>query len=454
MKKRRFVIAGAVVAVLIAIVVVLCLKFRPGSSGLLKHLPAESSMVARIDLPGMAGQESLANQLLYSVFAPDSVKKKGVDFRQPAYAFVYQSYLGCVVPLDNESDFLRAVRVNEEDVQTSRGMKWATAFSKYLLCSDGEKALMIGPASLGEQDNLRNMVYQWMKQSGVRVPSAMVQALDGGAGIATMVCSPRKLPQVLSSQFQKVGMDASDLLVVANLTATEEQFSLDMTLQGDTKEWGEVSRLACKPIDGSLAGALDESPLLFAEVGLNGKQLMEVLRRDPDLRTKLLGINMAFDLDLIANSIDGDVSLTVPSLNEDSTPAVLLQASIGDDSFMQHVGEWNGGATEAAGIQFMPFRDDLYLVAHKDFVAYFGTEPHRLFITNQSAYASARPKGVSALPPGAEGCLAYVGVDLQKLSSQLPLSNLLPIQSLGDYNQLSFSVVDATRVRLVLARRD
>ncbi len=452
MNKKKLAWAGGIAVVVVAAVVMLCVWLRPSSSNLLRHLPAESSMVGRIDLPALAQQESPLGNLLSGFVSSDEVSQSGVDFGQSAYVFAVQNYFGCVVPLNDEQLFLKALNLEEGDVETSRGMKWGEAFARFLLCSDGDKAIIVGPVSFGDQDNLRNAVSQWMQQSDVQISKSLQQTLEESSGEATLVCSPQNLPSAVGSLLQEADINLDKCLLVASLSTSEEQLSLSLALTGDTKSLENGPLAACQPLDGTLAGAVTDHPLLFVEAGLNGKKLMEMLRRDPEMRTKLLGLNMVFDLDLIANSIDGDVSLTVPEATNQLLPDVLLQASISSDVFMQHVGEWNGGATESAGVQFLPYRDNLYKVIHEDVVAYFGTESHRLFISSQPALASAQPKGAKALPDGVRGSLFYACVDLQKACRQWSVLQLLPASLRNDYARIELVLSDATHVSLTLSR--
>ncbi len=130
---------------------------------------------------------------------------------------------------------------------------------------------------------------------------------------------------------------------------------------------------------------------------MDGTQLLNLLRQNPEVRTMLLMANMVADVDMVVKSIKGDVAIRMPQLSTIDTELTLV-AEISTSSFLDQVIEWGDEASTQGSIRFIPSVNGAYLCAYGGKAYYFGATDEHLYITNKAedinpTFATYTPEG-------------------------------------------------------------
>ncbi|MDE7166277.1 MAG: DUF4836 family protein [Bacteroidaceae bacterium] len=221
--------------------------------------------------------------------------------------------------------------------------------------------------------------------------------------------------------------------------------SEDKTVNALLDKVNEVVR----PIDASLLKTAPSHPAFHLEMGLRGEKLLQLLRENPELRTKLLAANTIFDLDMIVKSIDGDMAVSAQHIGINSLD-FLFQARLQDARFMKNVATWDDEIARLAGVRFTALSDNRGSVEFDGRTYHFGTEDHRLFVSNTASLADAT----------AHHDLAYTWADEMKgnvLYARLDFSELRNLlffipgaRSLAVFDHLAVSAASVRECKIEL----
>lgn len=451
---------------LTAIVVVavgLFLIFRSGSKAgsLATALPEDAIAVGKVDFDNLYQEDNLLADIIKLYVSDDMIKETGVDVETPAYVFAQQNKGGCVFSLRDEAGFWNYIKV---DAEPQRGLKWGDYQGQFLVVSDGERAMVVGPATSGEQENLRNDVSKWMKQTKCKVSADIMKAVDEGEGFFTVAASFDKLPSEYTREITKQGVDMSGISIYADLSLTRKELALEMGSVGTNAYLDKMMKLNVnRRIDGSLAGMYGDRPFVQGEIGFNGEKFLEGLQamseQVPEYQLLWDMVNSMVSVEEIIKSVDGECGIVVPEFSMRHVPDVLVMAQVKDDKFMSNVEKWNEVlAGTGARIQLTPCRDNIYEVKGITIPFYFGTQNKQMVFTTNEDMLKAKPKGMSAVPEEARKSMGYVCVDLEPtgvwdlLWQKYPVLNLAPakVSEIKNFNRLLIVAEDSRNVRISL----
>ncbi len=429
MKKVIYWLIGLGLVLIVGAVLFFVLRKGPKDCSV--ALPHDASLVAKIDLRSLLEQDGVElSDLSDSSF---SVEKLGLDLSQPAYAFAYRSYFGAVIPMKDMQKLLDITFLMHSKVEQQRGLQWTVFGGSFLVCYDNEKAMVIGPATSAEQEELRGVLYNCMKQTAKEGGSDLMERLWERSEPIALATSLEALPGRYLSYVKGImpeGVSGEDFIVSAGLTTKGNEMTMNVTLSAEgakAKEFLATLEGAFRPMDATLFETAIEGAFLHLEAGIEGDKIIELLRKNPETRTKLLGLNMIVDLDMILKSIHGDVAFTLPRFGLFDTPK-LLQANVRDDKFMQNVDSWNEGVTEQTGIRFTPAGGGNYCFTYDYDTYYFGVHHKRLFLTNDEQYVADDRELPTVVLEDAKGCRIYVQLDISSMAdafSFIPTGNSL-----------------------------
>ena len=454
MKKYGF-IAGLVLAVIAATVA--WNFFRTGDDNMASSIPADATMVGRIDLKKLALDYGLDMNDLKDLFSSAiEGEETGIKAQAVSYFFASQGKFGVIVPLSDEKDFATWLRREGSDIEEQRGMKWVVN-GNMIMGFNNDRAIIMGPALGSDQDALRNTIYTCItqKESESGKQGRLYKLLDernegiavssNGQGFAD-VTLPHKI------DFLPTSLSFGDMDLVAGFSAHKEKLSLNFTISSENPS---VNKLldkfdkALDKIDGSLLRTTPSNALFHLEIGLDGDDLLHLLRENKILRTGLLALNMVVDLDKIIKTVDGDVSFSVLDF-DNSAPSFLFQAQLENDNFMKNVAGWNDAGTQALGVNFYAQDKNNAVCTISGTPVYFGTRNKRLSISNVEALvkAEAYTDELKAFASDMRGNRMYGVLNLSKLSAVNPIGGLERI-----FDRLTFSMTDSREMHLDLTTR-
>ncbi|MCD8303802.1 MAG: DUF4836 family protein [Prevotellaceae bacterium] len=440
--RRKWYYVGGGCAAVAAVCLVLWLCLRPRGGDCSSALPKEATLVARIDLRGLLEQGGISEKGL-PLMADKELATGGIDLCRPSYGFVCRGYCGAVVPLSDRDAFLRQTAELHGKVSRQGGLRWTVFGGSWLVALDREKLVAIGPATTQEQEGLRELLASCMRQKSTEVDGELLKALGQRQEPVCFATNGEMLPESLTACLKAAlpeGVTLGDFALSAGLRAEDGALTLRLNVDGRSKKarafLTELDSVL-RPIDTYMPAC--EQPFLHLEAGLSGERLLELLRGNPRTRTALLAANMAVDLDMAVKSIDGDISLTMPTFALFEAQ-VAVQAELRDSAFMGNIKDWTG-------LKIVPARNDFYLCSYRGAACYFGLLGGRLVVTNAERYTLA-PALASPLPKEAQGQKVYAALDFSGISELL---TFLPGQrSLSKIETLTLSSKDVREWTLTL----
>lgn len=395
-KKHIFAVAGATI-IAAAVVTFIALR-RPSVDAYASVIPADAKAIVRIDPQQLVSEADLSApdmmKLLKRILISDEAESTGLDLARPFFTFVGGGGdLGIVARVDDVA--LLEQRLNEQkdegyatEVTRQRDISWTLIAGQWLMAFDDEKALFMGPVG-GKDDYLRSMMTQLMRQKRDASGMASELYLDLNSRHAPVVASvagdmlPKDLQSTINTYLNVSRL--ADIRLGAELHTQGNEMTLDLELESDDEEFDKTLKELedlMDPIRGDLIQHASASPLLWVCVGIDGGDLLEVLRRSQDARFVLILLNAVADVDAIINDIDGDVVFEVLDANL-TKPRCLLTAQLDDDfESFKDAPYWLKSATKAAGYDLRQTSPTDFVFDNDGFEVCFGTKDNVLYVSS------------------------------------------------------------------------
>lgn len=401
MKKKHIYILSAVIAVVIIVAAVLFLWSRRrvihGSA-----IPKDAVAIARLDILHLFDkadftlEEKLQLMRRYMSDADDETDL-GIDLKKPIYGFATKDgNFGAVAALSDDDDFEDFCEELQErglasEMTRQRGFSWAVVARQWLLCFDDDRALVMGPAIGADQDRLRGQMAELMKQNPLQsaIHTELFHRLDGNVEPLSAVADAALLPLEWRGQISEMlGLETLDdiyLRLAADANRNELVFHIDLlTDQAEASQHLKEIAKTLRPIDGRLIERAQPSGLMWLMCNVQGSTLIEFLRKNPDLRTALLGMNMMVDADQMLTAVDGDVMLELTDvtflLGWSRTPSLRLLAELKDMDFLQQKDYWLKSAAAQSGYKLTESSPQDFCLMANGYSAWFGAHDNILYV--------------------------------------------------------------------------
>lgn len=327
MKKYRSAVACMVM--LLAVMIVFC---SCSGDDYLNVIPAKSTALVSIDLPGVASQKGMSGKdgVLKEMLHADDLSKCGIDVTEKVYLFETQDgTLGLCAKVDDEDDVTAwLTQLEKERCCTAfterKGYHFTVLNGSWLVGFSSKALLVMGPVVADAQAELQRQMTKMLgadEKLGVK-ESRLFGKLDSISSPVAMAAYAQALPEKFVAPFT-IGApkdaDASQIVIsagmtmedgVLHVTGSTSSFrpAIDKALQEAMNIYQPIAGdyLACMPSDAT-AG-------IFMHV--YGPKFLPLLQRNSSMQTLLMGLNTAIDMDNIVRSIDGDLSIVLPSFGE------------------------------------------------------------------------------------------------------------------------------------------
>lgn len=404
MKRRYFFL----LLLLLIIAALLIWFFCRGRNDVAGIIPEDARAVAALDVKELSQTTGLEVDKLCSKLGVAEVGQSGLDFSAPVYGFVSrQGHFGIALSVKSKRRVKKALQQIGTDVESQRGLQWAMVKS-WIVAFDSDRMLVMGPASSSEVGSLRGQMTALMNQKKVSSPT--LNDLNKRSGTLKLISRMDVMPKAYVQMLKKwlpAGIDFNSVSAFAALDAQKTSFTLHTELLSEDKQvlnsFAQIDSLL-RPIQGSLLDQGHSSPVLWVTAGLKGDRLLTLLRQNPTIRTHLIALNMCVDADMMLRSIDGDVSLSVPSISLGfKLPTALLTAKLSNKDFLHNVDSWKTGLATDAGVRFRVLRDNDFHLSAGNVNAFFGVRGDQLYITSDARLAEQACRPVST--PSLQGLL-------------------------------------------------
>lgn len=271
-------------------------------------IPQKSPAVAEIDLAGVAseGGAGLGDLFRRMPFGP------GVDFSQPAYAFVTPGgYYGIVFAVDDEDEIAKSVAASKAITQRSEewGLNWAAWHGAWQLAWNDKALVVIGPVVETGREALRTMVVAMFGSSeGVSKGDlfAKLGEIDGSAKIvARLSAVPEFLGRLIALPIDE---DGDSVIVKAAVSFGDGDVAVRNEIERNDGGAPRPSPVV-RPYGGTLDGRVFQGDVLAVVLtGLDGAALSRRVGGDRELRAML---SSAGGAKLLADvpRIDGDAAI-------------------------------------------------------------------------------------------------------------------------------------------------
>ena len=377
MKKKLFVI----IALLLACACCVAWYFMKDRDDARQLLPEDATSVLVFEPLELLDGLGLGASDLDIV--PTDVKNliESVDLTKPIYVFdTRTSGRGVCLCLRDADKFMDSGAALGFTSERNGESKWMTGRNSICL-TDGRKALlMITPQP--DSDAIRPAMQKLMTQGKREAP--LLRSL-GDKGFLRLTTTLDKLP----AEFRRTlpaGFDPTQARLNASWSIGSKNITLSAELQTPEPLLGDEF---LRPVKGNLSDLAPAQPFLSFCINISGEKLIELIRKQPELRTALLGLNMMLDADMMLSAIDGDVSIVVPTPSL-GKPDVLITATLKDTDFLQNANDW----------------DKVRKLSSTDFVAsyegidtYFGVRNGLLYVTTSQELAEcACEKSYASMP--------------------------------------------------------
>lgn len=347
---------------------VLCMIVLNSCSGsdYINAIPASSTALISIDMQKMAEDNHLEDKagVLKSLLHVDDVSQCGIDISEKLYLFeASDGNLGLCAKVSSESDLEDWLNqlANKQRLCTKvterKGYHFAVLKNSWVVGFSDEALLVMGPVVADAQSELQRQMVRYLKadeEQGVK-GRPMFERLDTISSPMAMVAQAQALPEKFVAPFTlgaPKNADASQVVIAAEmqikngmLRIVGETFSFNQEIDKALKE----SAGNYRPIKGKYVMSMPDDAMVGVFMNVDGKKFLPMMQSNEGIRQLLLGINSAIDMDNIIRSVDGDMSIVMPSFS-DSNLKMTMAAQLAHRKWLADVGYWKESCKKGTSI--------------------------------------------------------------------------------------------------------
>lgn len=312
-------ILNTTLAIILSMASLLCTSCQ--NEEYINAIPAESTLLLSID-PARANPSGLPS-ILQSVLQVDKTDECGVDLSSKIYLFEdAQGNIGLcarVNDLDELTELLNRQHIEKEE---KRNCHFALLPNRWLLGYTDQAILLMGPIVPTAKAETQQLMARYLKADESQGASAspLMARLDSLHSAMALVCQVSALPQQLAPILTlgaPAKTDPSQILLSADLQVEKGSLWVEGQLyspQPATQQALNKTLVQLRPIHGKYLNTMNNTDALGLFVNVDGRQYVDMLKRNQQFSQMLLAINAAIDMDNIIRGMDGEVALISPSM--------------------------------------------------------------------------------------------------------------------------------------------
>lgn len=395
-------------------------------------IPKEAKCVVKIDLKQLsaaAGNPTNAKERLEKALG---MKLSGIDLSQPLYVFITPNEYFAVVGAVSNADSIKmaaqawpdkwALDHTDEDEDAS----WGALKNGWQLAWNKSSVLLLGPGTVQERSEMRQTMRQlieedadesypetpkWKKLNNLRGHINMISSIDAlptPYNLFMELALPNRIPSEKVDVCSEIKFDNTGINIDNRITSDDD---------GVTKLLADRS-LQPAMLKGIFTSAVDKNDVAWLTMTAKGNDLLEMLHNDQTVRALLAALDQGIDADMMTRSIDGELSLRIPSLTKDGTPAYALTAQLANKKFENDIDYWKSSLKGKKDMSLVNSGKG-YLFSYKDKALYFGTEALNLYAcSSQSLAVNAFGKTNNVPTTNLQGCYLYFWINVPSLLHQ------------------------------------
>lgn len=360
-------------------------------------IPKETVMIARVSPYELLEKNDLTYDDLFKRFdIPAKIEKKikrvmeeSIDAEKPIYFFVDKKVNFGIVFKVRDAEELKKVleKEGDADVDEKDGYYWITEKKGPVFCFNNEKALfLINPVKSVKKSTVLALMEQSKDESamGTQLYEQLVDckksmALNINASeflelISEQAASELNSEQTVALSVAAAAMPDCNLLYTFDIEGEKIQGTMDI-LPVDEKAEKQLEKYTklLPTIKGSLIDKGMKDPMAWACMGFSGNDLLKQLDKVSILEEPLREARSEIDIDGIASSFEGDVSLAV-TISDGETPAFLVLAETANNKYQGFCDMM--AETDLDDYKVMSLGNGNYSILQRDWSSYFSSQDY------------------------------------------------------------------------------
>lgn len=332
-----------------------CLLTSCSGKSYLNAIPGESTALISVDLQKMADQSSMKDKaaVLQSLLQVKDVSDCGIDAGSKMVLFeAPDGNLGLCAKVGDEGDLEDWLETMSrkgtcQKPVSRRGLHFTVLKNAWLMGFSDEALLVMGPVTVSAQAELMQQMATYLKEDedeGIR-SNPMFDRLDTIDAPMAMVAQAQALPEKLIAPFTlgaPKNTNPAQVLIAATLSTRQgcldivgQTFSFDKGVDEALKKAEKIYR----PIRGHYAATMPSDALMGIFMNVDGKQFLPLMQVNKGLQSLLAGINAAIDMDNIMRSVNGDMNIILPVMN-DNQVQMMMGAQLSNSRWLADVDYW------------------------------------------------------------------------------------------------------------------
>lgn len=398
MKKTRFFIIASLMIVLMS---------ACSDNDYLNAIPSKSTAVISIDMSRLNGQEQEQNQehILKTMLHVDDVSKCGLDVKEKVYLFeTIDGNLGLCAKVADEGDVSNWLSELSQQricstVTERKGFHFAVLKDSWLVGFSSKALLVMGPVVAEAQAEMQRQMVRYLKadeDAGIKSSKLFAQ-LDSIDSPMAMVAQAVALPEKFVAPFTlgaPKDADASQIVIAAGMDVEDgvlkiagRTFSFNPSINQALVKSQQVFR----PIQGDYVQSMPDDAMAGIFMNVAGSRFLPLVQSNQGLQTLLMGINASIDMDNILRSVDGDMSIVLPTLGADHMQ-MMMAARLSHAKWLSDVDYWKQSCPKGSTIG--NWKSNAFCYSSGKTCFYFGVTDDKQFFSGNdevSAESSIRP---------------------------------------------------------------
>lgn len=398
MKKTRFFIIASLMIVLMS---------ACSDNDYLNAIPSKSTAVISIDMSRLNGQEQEQNQehILKTMLHVDDVSKCGLDVKEKVYLFeTIDGNLGLCAKVADEGDVSNWLSELSQQricstVTERKGFHFAVLKDSWLVGFSSKALLVMGPVVAEAQAEMQRQMVRYLnadEDAGIKSSKLFAQ-LDSIDSPMAMVAQAVALPEKFVAPFTLGApndADASQIVIAAGMDVENgvlkiagRTFSFNPSINQALVKSQQVFR----PIQGDYVQSMPDDAMAGIFMNVAGSRFLPLVQSNQGLQTLLMGINASIDMDNILRSVDGDMSIVLPTLGADHMQ-MMMAARLSHAKWLSDVDYWKQSCPKGSTIG--NWKSNAFCYSSGKTCFYFGVTDDKQFFSGNdevSAESSIRP---------------------------------------------------------------
>ena len=394
MKKTRFFIIASLMIVLMS---------ACSDNDYLNAIPSKSTAVISIDMSRLNGQEQEQNQehILKTMLHVDDVSKCGLDVKEKVYLFeTIDGNLGLCAKVADEGDVSNWLSELSQQricstVTERKGFHFAVLKDSWLVGFSSKALLVMGPVVAEAQAEMQRQMVRYLnadEDAGIKSSKLFAQ-LDSIDSPMAMVAQAVALPEKFVAPFTlgaPKDADASQIVIAAGMDVEDgvlkiagRTFSFNPSINQALVKSQQVFR----PIQGDYVQSMPDDAMAGIFMNVAGSRFLPLVQSNPGLQTLLMGINASIDMDNILRSVDGDMSIVLPTLGADHMQ-MMMAARLSHAKWLSDVDYWKQSCPKGSTIG--NWKSNAFCYSSGKTCFYFGvTDDKQFFSGNDEVSAES-----------------------------------------------------------------